>query len=305
MTERKDSSGSAFLRVVGRILRFLVRLTFVVLIGVLIGLGLFYGVPWVYQHLVWPVQENSAQIAVLQEQVENNSERIVDNHRALQDRIVALENEVTDLRERTAVQGQDQELLMAEGERLAERITTLEDDIEAQRQDVEQVRSTLEDTTSDVEQEIEGIQEELEEAREELSQQIAASQDDLSGLEGQLDEARARISLLQTAQDLLKVQVLLLEENPGAARDALELAVAHLDQAGAMLPSQAGVLDDLRERMLTLDGLIAERSFRASPTLEALWADVMGLVTPLTAQSTVTETEVISPLPTPTPAPSP
>ncbi len=311
MTEQRDPSGSPFLRVVGAILRFLIRLVFVLVIGALIGLGLFYGVPWAYRRLVWPVQENSARIAILEEQVAKNSENIYDNHRALQDRVVDLEAEVFELQERAAAQVEDQEALMEESQQLTERITALEDELEAQQQAqqqaIEQTQSDLSATASDLEEEMEGIQKQLEETQQELSQQLETSEESLNDMEGRLDEAvaalRARLSLLQTAQGLLKVRLLLVEDNPGAARDTLALAVAHLAQASEQLPSQAEALNDLRERMLAVDDLIAERSFRAHPSLEALWADVMGLVTPLTAQPAITETLRTSPLPTPTPPP--
>ena len=307
MTEQRDSSGSSFARAVRGFFRFLVRLIFVLVVGALIGLGLFYGVPWAYRRFMWPVQENSARIAILEDQVAKNSESIFDNHRALQERIVAVEIEITELRERVAAQSEDQEALQEERQQLAERITALEDELQAQeqaqQQAVEQVRSDFAATASDLEEEIAGVQERLEEAQRELEQRVETSEEDLNDLEGQLDEAAARLSLLQTAQDLLKVRLLLVEENPGAARDTLDLAVVHLSQASQLIPSQAEALDDLRERMLTVDDLIADGSFRARPSLEALWADVMELVTPLAAQSTLTGTQTTSPLPTPTPSP--
>jgi amino acid transporter len=71
----------------------------------------------------------------------------------------------------------------------------------------------------------------------------------------------------------------------------------------ALMPSQAEPLENLRNQMTALDDLIAQRSFRARPGLEALWADVMDLVVPLTAQSTITATQAASPLPTPTATP--
>lgn len=307
MTEQRDSSGSAFVRALGSFFRFLVRLFFVVVLGALIGAGLFYGVPWAYRRLTWPVQENSARIAILEDQVAKNSESIFDNHRALQDRIVTLETEIAELQEAVTAQVQDQEALKEQVQGLAPRITALEEDLQAQRQDIEQVQAGFTATASDLEEEIGKVQEQLDEAERELSQQIEMSEEtveeNVSDLQGQLDRAVARLSLLQTAEGLLKVRLLLVEENPGSARDALGLAISHLAQASDLMPSQAEALDDLRERMLAVDELIAQGSFRARPTLEALWADVMGLAAPLAVQSTVTETQATSPLSTPTATP--
>jgi chromosome segregation ATPase len=135
-----------------------------------------------------------------------------------------------------------------------------------------------------------------------VAQQAEENRGELNDVYGQLGNLEGRLALLQTAQDLVKVRLLLLEENPGTARDTLDLAIAHLDQASALMSSQAETLEDVRNRMTALDDLIARRSFRARPDLEALWADVMDLVVPLTAQSAVTATQTTSPLPTPTPS---
>jgi len=309
MTEQTRSSRSPFVRALGAFLRFLVRLIFVLVIGTLIGLGLFYGVPWAYRRLIWPVQENSARVAILEEQVAKNSESIFDNQRALQGRIVDLEIEVTELQEEMAAQAQDQETLREAEQRLTERVTgfeealtVLEEDVEAQQQEIDQVRLEVADTASALE-EIAGVQEQLAEVQRELAGQMEVSEEALKDTQGQLDASLGRLSLLQTAQDLLKVRLLLVEDNPGAARDTLQLAVAHLARARELIPSQAEVLDDLRERMSEVDDLIAERSFRARPSLEALWADTMDLVTPLEVQSVITGSQMTSPLPTPTPSP--
>jgi len=303
MTEQSNQSGSSFSQGMTKVLRFLVRLIFVLVIGVLIGLALFYGVPRIYRRLVWPVQENSARIAILEEQVTKNSESIFDNDRSLQGRIAVVETEIAELREEVSDRAGNQEVLRQESERLAERITALEADLETQQQEIEKVQSDFAATTAELERDIEQAQEQLEETQRELTLEIQDSAEAVGDLQGRVDEAMARVLLLQTAQDVVKVRLLLVEENVGAARDTLELAIAHLDQAGQFIPSQADVLADLRERMLDADDLIAQGSFRLRPSLEAIWADVMDLVTPLTGQSPITATEIISPTLTPTVSP--
>jgi chromosome segregation ATPase len=159
-----------------------------------------------------------------------------------------------------------------------------------------EARSNLDDATTGLNEQIEDLENRLGDVVSTLAQQVEENRGELEGMEG-------RLALLQTAQDLVKVRLLLLEENPGTARDTLALAIAHLDQAIALMPSQAETLEALRDQMTALDDLIAQRSFRVRPDLEALWADVMDLVVPLAAQSAVTATEATSPLPTPTSSP--
>lgn len=303
MTEQANASRSPFLHGLGRFLRFLVRLTVVFVIGALIGLGLYYGVPWLYRCLVLPVQENSARIAVLEDRVEEQQVRISENHRTLQHRVAELETDLGQLQEEVAIQGQGQQALQEEGQQLAQRIAQVEGELEVQGQDIANVESDMEDTASNLSEEIDGVRDQLEEAQVEINRQVQETEGRMDDLETQVDTLTGRLALLQTAQDLVKIRLLLLEENTGAARETLDFAVAHLDRASAMMPSHADDLGDLRERMLALDDLIAERSFRVRPSLESLWTDVMDLVVPLTAQSAVTATLSTSPAPTATPSP--
>jgi len=301
MTDHERSSNSSFLGAVGRVLRFLIRLVFVLIVGALIGLGLFYGVPYAYRRLMWPVQENSARVAILEEQVAKNSDSIFNNRLALEDRISDLEEEVAELRDEGAARAQNQEALEREIEQLAGRVSDLEDDLRAQQKELEEADLAFSETASHLTEEIDMIGEQLADARQEISQEIEASQEGVEALGGKLDEAAVRLLFLQTAQDLLKVRLLLVEDNPGTARETLALAVEHLEQAGGLVPEQEERVEDLRDRMLAVDDLIANRSFRARPSLEALWADLMGFVTPLSAGTTVTGTQGTSPVPTPTP----
>jgi len=301
MTDHERSSNSSFLGAVGRVLRFLIRLVFVLIVGALIGLGLFYGVPYAYRRLMWPVQENSARVAILEEQVAKNSDSIFNNRLALEDRISDLEEEVAELRDEGVARAQNEEALEREIEQLAGRVSDLEDDLRAQQKELEEADLAFSETASHLTEEIDMIGEQLADARQELSQEIEASQEGVEALGGKLDEAAVRLLFLQTAQDLLKVRLLLVEDNPGTARETLALAVEHLEQAGGLVPEQEERVEDLRDRMLAVDDLIANRSFRARPSLEALWADLMGFVTPLSAGTTVTGTQGTSPVPTPTP----
>jgi chromosome segregation ATPase len=314
MTEQTDSSGRSFLGAIGGTLRFLIRLVFVLMIGALIGLGIYYGVPWAYRSLVWPVQDNRARVAILEQRMELEQQHTQEQDRALRDRLFELETEVdrmettiAELREQTAVQAQDQQTLETQNRGLEEQIAQLKSELEVQQQEMEavaeEIQSGLDEATADLNNQIGGLQERLGGVMANLAQQVEENRGELEDAYAQLGDLEGRLALLQTAQDLVKVRLLLMEENTGAARETLALAIAHLDQASALLPELAETLEELRGQMAAVDQLIAQRSFRARPDLEALWADVMDLVVPLTAQSTVTATQAESPLPTPTTSP--
>jgi hypothetical protein len=302
MTEQTELSGSPFLRAIGGFFRILVRLAFVLVIGALIGLGLYYGVPWVYRRLVWPVQDNRARVAILEQRMDLEHERVQEKDRVLQERIVELETELTQLSEDAAVQAQDQQGLEERAQGLEGRTIQIAEALAAQQQRTEEAQAELEGVTTELDEEIEGLQERLGNAIADLEQRSRESQGRLDGLTALLNDLDGRLTLHQTAQDLLQVRLLLVEENVGAARDALALTVAHLDRAAELMPPQADTLEGLRNRTVALDGLIAADSFRVRPDLEALWADVMDLAVPLTPTSVTTATQTTSPLPAPTPS---
>jgi chromosome segregation ATPase len=297
----------------GGVLRFLIRLVFALIIVALIGVGIYYAAPWAYRSLVWPVQDNRARVAILEQRMDLEQQHLQERDRALQDRIFELETEVagmetaiTELREQATVQAQDQQALQAQDRQFDDRIAQLSSELEVQQQELEavaeEIQSNLGDATTDLNRQIEDLQVRLGEVAI-LGQQVEENRGELDDVYAELGDLEGRLALLQTAQDLVKARLLLFEENFGTARNTLDLAIAHLDQARALMPSQAETLENLRDQITALDDLIVQRSFRALPDLEALWADVMDLVVPLTVQSTVTATQAASPLPTPTATP--
>jgi chromosome segregation ATPase len=258
MTNQQSTSQpseSPILRAIGGFLRFLLRFLLVVIIGALIGWGVYYAVPWFYRNVVQPVRRNTVLIETLGQRMEQEQTRLQEETLALQKSIDDLKAEVTTLQEDSAVQAQAIEETAGQIQQLEGRITVAEEDLDAQAQVAQATRSELEGAIADLDGQ---------------ADQVA----------GQAEELEGRLALLQTAQDLLKVRLLLLEENTGAARDALTLATAHLEQAVPLMPKQAETLSALQERMVGLDGLIEERSYRVGPELESLWADVMNLVLP-------------------------
>ncbi len=275
-----EPTGSPFLRAIGSVFRVLLRLLFILILGVLIGGALYFGAPWVYTTLVEPVQQNTARLAALEQRVAQEQARLQDENRALQERIAALETKVDAQRADADVQAQGAEDVAGQVQQLDLRIAQAEEGLESQQDAAQVTRSYLDSAINDLSERTDGVVERTE------------------GLEG-------RLALLQTAQDLVKVRLLLLEDNSRNARDTLTLAMGHLDQAMALMPERAETLTELRSRMAGLQRLIEERSFRVTPELESLWADVMDLVLPATLPAAGEGTLEASPVATPTPAPSP
>ncbi len=293
MNERPSTSGSSSPQTVRRVLRFLVRAIFVLVAGTLIGGVLYYGVPHVHRSLVLPVRENATRIAVLEERVGQQHQRLSENHLALQDRVAELEISASQLRDEIGVQSRNQQLHEEQIEQLDTRFVAVQRTLESQGQEIAHLESAAEEISSHLGERVDAVDSQLE-------QQIEDTEGYIGDLEIHLDALTGRLALMQTAQSLLKVHVLLLEDNIGLARDTLDLAGARLDQSQTVLSPHADDLEIIRERVLALDALIAERSFRARPTLESLWTDVMDLASSLPAGPAATEAPD-APLPTPTP----
>jgi chromosome segregation ATPase len=237
----------------GRAIAVLLRLTFVVVIAILIGVGIYYGVPWVYWRLVIPVQDSAARIEMLQRDLENTRADWNTELTEQGQRISALESDLAVQRERIIAlegdMGRMDELLTAQGETLSELQAALD---------------STEETTGQLGGDIEALYGELDTLRDEIADpnRVAAA-------------FERRLILLQAWGEILKARQHLLEDNPGNARQALALARANLERVILLSPEpEAEALIAIRERLDAADTAIEERPFVAMNELEIIWRDL-------------------------------
>jgi septal ring factor EnvC (AmiA/AmiB activator) len=242
----------------GRAIAVLLRLTFVVVIAILIGVGIYYGVPWVYWRLVIPVQDSAARIEMLQRDLENTRADWNTELTEQGQRLSALESDLAVQRERiTALEGdmgRMDELLTAQGETLSELQTALD---------------STEETTGQLRGDVEALYVELDTLRDEIADpnRVAAA-------------FERRLILLQAWGEILKARQHLLEDNPGNARQALALARANLERVILLSPEpEAEALIAIRERLDAADTAIEERPFVAMNELEITWRDLDTFIT--------------------------
>jgi len=309
MTESTSSAQSrgSFGRALGAFFSFLLRFLFVLVVGTLLGLGLYYGVPALYRSWVLPVRKNTARVAALEFRLDHEQTQRQEEDLAMQTRVAKLEIAMTELQETSSVYAKD-----IAG--MATRINELERSVAQTQESLDEglalVRKDFDADLSTTNKEIEALVKNWERWRPSVEDALVTAESRADELSEQTMALGGQLALLRAAQDLLKIRLLLLEENPRAARDVVNLAVEHLDQAIGLLPDRAEALAALRERVVALDGLIAGRSFRVTPELEALWADMMELAGPQEAlieeeqgEALETPAPLISPVATPTPAP--
>ena len=242
----------------GRAITVLLRLSFVVVIAVLIGVGVYYGAPWVYWRLVIPVQDSAARVEMLQRELENTR---------------------ADWNADLTEQGQ--------------RISTLESDLAAQKERI----AALEGDMGRMEELLtaqEGTLSELQNALDSAEETTGQLGDDVEVLYGELDTLQVdiadpnrvvaaferRLILLQAWGEILKARQHLLEDNPGNARQALALARANLERVILLSPEpEAEALIAIRERLDAADTAIEERPFVAINELEIIWRDLDTFIT--------------------------
>jgi archaellum component FlaC len=242
----------------GRAIAVLLRLIFVVVIAILIGVGVYYGVPWVYWRLVIPVQESAVRIEMLQRNLENTRADWNTELTEQGQQISALESDLAAQRERMAAleadMGRMDEILTTQGETLSELQTTLD---------------SAEEATSQLGDDVEVLYGELDTLRDEIADpnRVAAT-------------FERRLILLQAWGEILKARMHLLEDNAGNARQALALARANLEQVILLSPEpEAEALIAIQERLDAADTAIEERPFVAINELEIIWRDLDTFIT--------------------------
>jgi len=240
-------------RGLGRAFGFLLRLVFVILLAVAMGAGVYFGVPWVYNALIRPVQEHSAQLALLDARIEN-LRASVDGSQGTQDnRLTLLE---------TGSDGQRERLASAEAE-LAELQESLKTETDA--------RAALEAQLVGAQADNDALAEQLatlQTSVDELQPSVTTTLSDVVHLQQQ-------IALLQVQNGLLIAQIQMVAENLGDARAQLAATASDL---GHLLTTtkalDAGTRAALTNRLTTALALVEASPASALTELESIWAQL-------------------------------
>jgi len=330
MTQGTPQTPSSFWRTLGNVLKVVLQLTLIAIFMGAIAVALYLAIPWLYRETIVPVQNNTANIEDLDRRLEVVASQAAEQSGDLQGRNAELEGEVVQLQETLAVQ---ERLLATAAAELATVVPVAEalmETTDAQAADLASLERSLARAVRELESQAEDLEAETERVAE-LEQDLAALgtsvTDQTDGLSVRTDGLLSRLALLQAAQDMVRVQLLLAEENPGLAQDSLTYVIDHLMRAAALDPALQADVTAWADRVSELGILIQERSLRVGPALESLWADIADralpplpaatdLVAPATLDAagaivtdtlttTGTLTGTVTPTLTPTPTPEP
>lgn len=233
------STGPTFGQRVGRFFRFLLRLVLVLLVLAAIGVGLYFGLPLLYQRYVVPVEQNTAGMVELESRQEQTEQQLAD----LQTKLQTIES----------VQNQHDRLLPE----LNERVSDLETEIAARTQSL----AALEELQSELQAQDEAVSTELE-----RQVNLLKSMELLS---------RARLFMYQSnfglaRQDVQIARDLLASIEPGASAslaEELDAVILRLDMALSNLPDfPVAASDDLDIAWQILLSGVPEEAPTASAT---------------------------------------
>jgi len=246
-------------RTIGRLLGVLLRVLFVIVIAVLLAVGVYFGAPWVYRQLIYPVQSSVAQLELLQRQVDESNARWAESFSEQQQRIADLEGQ-----------------LAAQGERIASLeagLSRMDEVLAEQRTILDELSSTVAVISNDYAslEEVETLRDEFGALQEDvtLSEQVTV----------QIDALAYRIILLQAWQEVLKTHLYLTEGNVGDAEASLALAATHLDQAATVVPeSEQEAITIIQTYLTRAVPRLREQPIVAAQDLESAWYELGTLI---------------------------
>lgn len=322
------SSGRKFWRGVGWLAKFLLRLFFVLVIGVLLGAGVYwgatYGVATVNRHIFQPLQEHTRRLDDLESRYAQDYSRLNEHTQALQAQTQTLQEQIDALESQEAA---TQKTVAA----LQTRLTAAETALSAAQTMLQAAQESLgalegKQTTHGADiTKLRTALTKLETTMDILAETVAQTTKDVEALgvtvkdEAPLIGLRTDVQLLKAMELLTRARVQLAQDNFGAAttevqearsvllalsatvpaeqQNALAAIVQRLDLGLANLPNAPRLANDDFEIawQLLRKGLPAQST--ALPLLSPLAAPPLTTTTMLTA--TVPVTSTVTPTPRP------
>ena len=298
--EEEASIGNRLLRGLGWFLKFLLRLTFVIVIGVGFGLGVYlaavYGVQLFNTQLLQPIRDNTQRLTDLEANRNSDLE-------TFDQRITTVQKQVDAL---TAQGDNHREYL----DSVTNRLGIVEDAVEEALTNVMTAQTELDALVSEtgkVPPQLEDVDDALitlESASEDLAETLSSVQTELSELAVKVEEDNALtvlqydVMILKAMESLTRARLFLSQENVGLASEEILAARDMLLILKGMVPDfQKDAVQAILDRLdLSRDNLTAAPTV-AVDDLEAAW-QLLLIGLPVTASGveslTVTPTQTLT-----------
>ena len=320
-TESSPSPGPSFgqrlLLALGKLAKFTLRMLFVIVIGALLGLAIYwaasYGVATVNQQVFQPIQNHTRQLDDLERRYAQDYGQLNERTQALQEETQALQQKIDELERqgnatREGLEALESQLTASEA-LLAEMQATLEtaqESLDALENEQTTLKTTLEPDIAQLETALA----ELETLMEVLTEDVAQAIDDVEALdvtvrdEAPLVAVRIEVQLLKAMELLTRARVQLGQDNPGAAKTEVQEARNLLVNLGTTLPEdQQKALAAIVQRLELGMANLPNAPRLAADDLEVAWqllvkglpgqSAAMTLLSPLTTPP-ITSTETLT-----------
>jgi chromosome segregation ATPase len=261
-------------RALGRFFGFLLRLIFVLLLAVALGVGVYYGIPWLYRTLVQPVQTHSTQIQDLYNRVEGVRAGVEAGQTTQNDRLTALEtaNDAQRLQlESTVNQAADQQSALDAQQTQLDATTTQASELQAALDAEIADRQALEAQVADLQAQVSDQAAAQSAAQATLDELAPAAEANTAAV----TVLQQQVTLLRLENALLRAQIQLEAQNLGDARATLTTTVSAM-QTFVETPGVFTADDQttLTVRLRAAANLIEAEPAAALVDLNSIWAEL-------------------------------
>lgn len=289
----------------GAFLRALLRLLVIAVLAVVIGAGIYYGLPALYQRYVQPIQMDVSSLEVMQADQEQAIQQLSGRVEDLSARINTLEVQADSDKQAIAeLETQLENSLSAQAENLLP-IQTAQAAATERIDELDRALQSLDDQLTSLDTDFQSISTTAADNQEAL----AELQDKLQVEGTPLENIRNELKIVKAMELLTRGRLLLVANNLGLAQQDLQSASELLDELQASLPDdQKGDLVEIINRLDQASNNLPDRPILASDDLEIAW-QLLLLGLPDPSQSATPEVtsaaEDSSGLATPTPTATP
>jgi chaperonin cofactor prefoldin len=287
---------------VANFFKILLRLVFVLVIGVALGVGVYFGIPLLYNRFILPIQENTIHIANLEALHEQDKNQLTQRLDDLQTRLEAL-----------AVQNdQDKETVAELKAQLTEAQSAGNDLQNAQETNLgrlDALQSSLDEVTTSLEA-MDNKVTSLEQAFDRQHGDIQTMQEALTSQDAPVAALHRELQMVKAMELLTRSRMFLLNKDIGLAQADVQAARDLLMEVQlGVQPFQTGAIQEIVNRLnLAITNLAVVPSL-ADQDLEVAWQLLMrGIPSEAsleaTASITVPETIQVTSTATSTPTPT-
>lgn len=289
-TEKSKPSGFV------RFLQVLLRLILIILIGILIGAGLYFGFKYVYNQVVTPIQQNQAEIQSLNARVNQQWDLLNEKNIDLEERLTQIEN--------------DQDLLNNQVSEILTKIDQNEADLEA----FDLKFNDLVEKTDNLERGIQDLAKQDEEFQN-LNEEIQTSLENMD-VDNKVKPLQQEVAIFKILLQINRSRLFLVQDNLGLAEQELLIADEMFESLSEISPENEEEIASWNARLNLAINHLPNNPVLANDDLEILWtmmsngfteADELAESESLDetdVEETVSATETNSSL-TPTPTPEP